>query len=953
MAKIDNVAGFRAKIGDSFQNLAARLGIGSDANNISQGGSYGFNPISRNRQILEWMYGGSWLVGVAVDAVADDMVSGGIAINSVDTPENIDKFAAALHELAVWPKLNETIKWSRLYGGAIAVLLIDGQTLNTPLQPRSIGKDQFKGLAVLDRWMIAPSLSEPIRTLGPDLGEPMFYDVTTDGGPLPRGRIHHSRVIRIDGIPQPYWRKIAENGWGLSVIEPLYDRLLAFDRTTQGVAQLVYKAHLRTLKVENLRQLIAIGGKALEGLAAQIDNMRLYQINEGITLLDTKDEFQVDSYSFTGLDEILMQFAQQLSGAMKIPLTRLFGQAPGGLNATGESDMRNYYDAIHAQQEARLRRPLTGLFDVIYRSVIGSEPPPGFTFVFKSLWQLSDGDKATFTASNTTAITSAFDSGIISPKTALKELRAISTTTGAFSSITDEEIESAEDEPAPPGEEGGDPEGGLFGEGPPGEGPPEGDEEKKDAEGEKEPPPFKGPPTQGAKDSDFREEDHPRSDNGQFGSGGGSRKVVLKPKASGNHQAAKKEFERISTPNPINERERLIGPPLGGVTMSVDAGEIHISDLRSIQRGGGREAMTAVLEIADEHGMTVGLHAVPGESPAGKKMTKVKLRAWYEGFGFKPDRGDYMIRAPKQAAKDSDFREEDHPRSDNGQFGSGGGSLSVSKGKTAGGVAATYDPKTKAYSAQGIDPARLKSLAIPPAWKDVRISSDPKARLQALGMDAKGRSQYRYSDEFAASQHAKKFQRVKVMTLGRGKVESYSLKGTKSGDSTAAAIRLMFLTGMRPGGDTETQAKEKAYGATTLTKDHVRVDGDNLIYDFVGKKGVRITNSVNDPALAKFVKGRLAKGSERIFDTTAARANSALKATMGAEYKCKDLRTMAANTLAATTIKEMNPPTDLKSKIAAIKFVAKKVSDQLGNTPSVALKDYINPIFFSSWDKVH
>jgi hypothetical protein len=66
----------------------------------------------------------------------------------------------------------------------------------------------------------------------------------------------------IDGIELPYWQKMAENYWGLSVIEPLYDRLIAFDSTSQGAAQLVYRAHLRTLYIEKLRELIAFGGEA-------------------------------------------------------------------------------------------------------------------------------------------------------------------------------------------------------------------------------------------------------------------------------------------------------------------------------------------------------------------------------------------------------------------------------------------------------------------------------------------------------------------------------------------------------------------------------------------------------------------------------------------------------------------------------------------------------------------
>lgn len=442
---------------DSFQNFQARIGLGTQ--NLQSGATYGFNPVTRNRQLLEWMYGGSWIVGKAVDAVAEDMTRAGVEIKSPGaSPDDIERLQTALNDLAVWQGINETVKWSRLYGGAIGVLLIDGQKLNTPLRIRTVGKDQFRGIAVLDRWMVNPSLTDLVTQYGPELGQPVFYDVVADGGPLPRGRIHHSRVIRLDGIPQPYWRKMAENGWGLSVVEPLYDRLVAFDSTTNGAAQLVHKAHLRTLKVKSLREIISMGGKAFEGLAKQVENIRLFQTNEGLTLVDDTDTFETHAYSFTGLDDLMLQFSQQLSGALDIPLVRLMGQSPAGLNATGESDIRNYYDGIKARQEARLRRPMNRLLRVLHQSELGRPVDEGFNFAFVPLWQLSETEKAQIAAQTTTAVTGAYDSGVIDRATALKELRQSADVTGVYSNIEDEDIKEAEEEPPPSlGEMGLDP----------------------------------------------------------------------------------------------------------------------------------------------------------------------------------------------------------------------------------------------------------------------------------------------------------------------------------------------------------------------------------------------------------------------------------------------------------------------------------------------------------------
>src|SRR5207253_777341 len=128
------------KTADSFQNFAAALGM--DANALFSGGSYGFNPISRIRILLEWIHRGSWLGGVAVDLVADDMTRAGVEIKGELDPEDIEEIQETAVSLGIWNAINETIKWSRLYGGALSVMLIDGQTFRSPFRIKTVGKDQ-------------------------------------------------------------------------------------------------------------------------------------------------------------------------------------------------------------------------------------------------------------------------------------------------------------------------------------------------------------------------------------------------------------------------------------------------------------------------------------------------------------------------------------------------------------------------------------------------------------------------------------------------------------------------------------------------------------------------------------------------------------------------------------------------------------------------------------------
>ena len=431
---------------DSFQNFTSAVGIGTG--NQTDGSRYGFNPISRIRLQLEWAYRGSWLVGRACDCVAQDMTREGVTITSTDHPDQLQRLDKEIARLNIWAQLSDTVKWSRLYGGAVAFMMIDGQDASTPLRLETLQKGQFKGLLPMDRWLLNPSFNDLVDEYGPSFGLPRYYTTVPDMMGMPRIKIHFSRLIRLDGIRLPYWQRITENLWGISVLERLWDRLIAFDSTTTGVAQLVYKAHLRTYAVEGLRDIIAQGGAAMSGLAKQIGMIRQFQTNEGMTLMDAKDKFETHQYAFSGLDSVLIQFGDQLCGALEIPAVRLFGQSPAGFN-TGEADLRNYWDSIRQQQVTTLGPGIETVYRVAYISTFGKEPPEVFDINFKPLWNLSTKEKADVAKTGTEAVIGAYEAQIIDRPTAMKELKHLSDETQFFSNIQAEDIEQAEEDPAP------------------------------------------------------------------------------------------------------------------------------------------------------------------------------------------------------------------------------------------------------------------------------------------------------------------------------------------------------------------------------------------------------------------------------------------------------------------------------------------------------------------------
>ena len=447
---------FKGVTKDSFTNFTASLGLG--AGNQLSGGYYNFDYLTRNRTQLEAAYRTSWIIRQAVDCAAEDMVRAGIEFEGTLPPDQIDELSAAMLDLQIWQRLCDTNRWARLFGGAVAVMLIDGQDMSTPLDLDTVGEGMFKGLIVYDRWLVNPSLTDLVTKMGPELGTPKYYTETGDASAFNGVKIHHTRVVRFEGLPLPYYQKLTEMGWGESIIENIHDRVLAFDSATMGAAQLAFKAHLRTLNVQGLRDLVAAGGEAYKGLIAQINFMRYAQTNEGLTVIDGEDKFETHTYTFAGLSDVILQMAQQLSGALQIPLIRLLGQSPAGLNSSGESDLRTYYDNVGKTQEQKLRRPLTRILDVMARS-LGIDLPPDFSFKFRPLWMLTETEKADIAAKDSTTIVGAFNDGVISQAVAMKELKQSSRVSGRFSNISDEDISSAnEDAEVPTAEEAIDPE---------------------------------------------------------------------------------------------------------------------------------------------------------------------------------------------------------------------------------------------------------------------------------------------------------------------------------------------------------------------------------------------------------------------------------------------------------------------------------------------------------------
>ena len=252
---------------------------------------------------------------------------------------------------------------------------------------------------------------------------------------------------------------------------------------------------------------------------------------------------------------------------------------------------------------------------------------------------------------------------------------------------------------------------------------------------------------------------------------------------------------------------------------------------------------------------------------------------------------------------------------------------------------------------------RIRALVIPPAWKDVWISPNAGAKLQATGVDAAGRRQYLYHANFRAQQEQAKFDRLirfaeRLPDLRAANAEHMDHDMLDRLRVSAIATRLINAGWFRVG--SERYAKEsRTYGITTLRKDHVHVRGNKIAFDFVAKHRTVVRTTLVDEELADSVKELLElPGGRRLFryewedgrcSLTGARLNDYVRDYLGEEFTAKDFRTWGGTLIAAIVLAEHGPAESESAAKKVIPGVMKRVGKELGNTPAVARSSYVSP----------
>ena len=327
-------------------------------------------------------YQTNWIARAIIDEWAADAVREWRSIKS-DGAEDIEGTEDALDLTQV---TEEAIAWSRLYGGA-GVVMITNQDLEKPLNLNAIKKGSLERLEVFDRYDLTP------------IGETNTYDMlarnylrpdyfTVSGGSQ---RIHHSHIAFFNGARLPKRQARMNYGWGDSELRRTIDEIADMVAAKDGIAELLQEVNIDIVTRTGLTDELTTDQD--DSIIKRYELFSLMKSTINMALLDGDEKLDRQTLQLGGVAQILETFMTWISGAARMPATKIFGKSPAGMNATGESDMKQYYDQIRSKQQGDLSRSMRQIDEVLVRSALGYWPD-SFDWRWNPLAQLNGVETA-------------------------------------------------------------------------------------------------------------------------------------------------------------------------------------------------------------------------------------------------------------------------------------------------------------------------------------------------------------------------------------------------------------------------------------------------------------------------------------------------------------------------------------------------------------------------------
>lgn len=395
---------------DGWNNILTNLGrMGKDKR---MGARVDFTQVDKGT--IDALFQADDIAAKVVERPAKEMLRKGYCLKIAGGKKGLEEAILERTEFfGLRKKLDTALTWSRLYGGAGILVGVRKQKPETPLSLRNIGEIEY--LTVLDRYRLTSGGSIQLDVTKENFGLPEYYSVSGGSGNI--SRVHHSRVIRFQGVELPYDLMAGNDYWGDSVLTRLFNALRNFNTGHDSAASLLADFAQAVFKIKNLSDMIASGDEVLVQKRLELVAMTSSIVNA--IVIQDDEEFERKTTTIAGLPDLLDRINRRLVAATDMPHTVLLGESPSGLGATGNSEITHWYDQLAADQQSKIKPQLIKLMDIFFAEKAGpakGKIPKKYEVVFHPLRQLDEKEIVGMRKTQAEADQIYITNGVLDPK---------------------------------------------------------------------------------------------------------------------------------------------------------------------------------------------------------------------------------------------------------------------------------------------------------------------------------------------------------------------------------------------------------------------------------------------------------------------------------------------------------------------------------------------------------
>jgi len=398
---------------DGWSNVITRLGTIYDKRK-----AHTFAAKTTTYEENEALWRGSDLGARIVERPVDEMLRQGWDVVIPNDKGRQEELAAQLEDLEATERLREALYYERSFGGGAVLVGADDGAGDLSKPVGKVRKILYLTALTTRELRAADYYADPLEE---KFGQPKTYELTDTQAQVTRAstssiKIHESRLLVFQGNVTSRRMLQLNQGWGDSIFVRVADVLRDFDVVWDSAAVLMNDFAQAVYKIKGLAEIIASTDP--EAATAITKRMQAIEMSRSVirgVMIDSEEGFERQQTPIAGLPEILEKFMFRLAAASEMPVSMLFGQAPAGLNATGDADIRFYYDHLKNRQDRTLRPPLERLIRMVFQADGGKEPDQ-WSVQFRPLWQLTEPERSNMHIAQANADQVYLNGGVLSAK---------------------------------------------------------------------------------------------------------------------------------------------------------------------------------------------------------------------------------------------------------------------------------------------------------------------------------------------------------------------------------------------------------------------------------------------------------------------------------------------------------------------------------------------------------